>query len=222
MVARAYKYTTFEHADEIRLLAFTGEQRFNGKPEIRISHARLSSKPIYRALSYAWGDGLVRVPVSCNGGDTVKVTVNCRSALWALRRDDSVTPLWIDSICIDQENIRERSHQVGIMQDIYREAKKVQAYLGESLNSSSIAMKFLARSFTDSILGSDDIDALNIPIERLPVPLPDAIDKLLQREWFKRQWVLQEIHMAKYAEVLCGTLKIPWKALKMVTTLKQE
>jgi hypothetical protein len=60
------------------------------------------------------------------------VTRNCGLALGYLRKTDSTWVLWIDAICINQEDDKERGHQVAIMRDVYSRAIEVLIWLGEA------------------------------------------------------------------------------------------
>ena len=84
----------------------------------------------YEALSYVWGDPNVTRPISC-GSTQLNVTVNLFAALLAVRSCSYPRLLWVDAICIDQKNIKERDQQVRIMGDIYSQAKQVLIWLGE-------------------------------------------------------------------------------------------
>ncbi|ETN47086.1 uncharacterized protein HMPREF1541_01276 [Cyphellophora europaea CBS 101466] len=81
----------------------------------------------YIALSYVWEnyhhggiEGLIPafpqgdVLLRCNG-ELVKIGANLSSALRRLRDKTSVVRVWVDSLCINQRNVRERTHQVGLM-----------------------------------------------------------------------------------------------------------
>ncbi|KAK2061504.1 HET-domain-containing protein, partial [Colletotrichum caudatum] len=59
------------------------------------------------------------------------ITINCANALRRLRFPGWARDVWVDAICINQEDSNERSHQVGIMQYIYATAIRVVVYLGE-------------------------------------------------------------------------------------------
>lgn len=73
--------------------------------------------------------------------------------------------LWVDATCVDQENFQERSHQVGLMRDIYTKAAQVLIWLGEAskkidketgLPVSDIYLSHLCRMATDmERLGTD-------------------------------------------------------------------
>ncbi|KIN02735.1 hypothetical protein OIDMADRAFT_118757, partial [Oidiodendron maius Zn] len=126
-----YKYSPLQHVSEIRLLRFRSPLQ---KPNltVTISHVRLDQHPSYRALSYTWGDVTTTRAVECNDGEGyIFITSTCELALRSLYRDDTQTPIWIDSVCINQNNTSERNQQLLLMSDIYRLASKVQVYLGE-------------------------------------------------------------------------------------------
>ena len=71
--------------------------------------------------------------VGCNG-DSLLVTANCEAALRELRDPAETTKLWVDSICIDQRRdaVAERNIQVALMGEIYKCAKNVVVWLGQS------------------------------------------------------------------------------------------
>lgn len=81
-------------------------------------HCKLETVPLsqlagqkYEALSYAWGDPTKSHEIFVNG-KVLKITTNLHVALQYLRQPDVARVLWIDAICIDQENISEKNHQV--------------------------------------------------------------------------------------------------------------
>ena len=95
----------------------------------------LGQAPPYTALSYAWHNGTTAVDsddktVECNGL-SVHVSSNLYAALRRLRDTENPVPVWVDSICINQEDDRERTHQVQMMRDIYQRSDAVAIWLGE-------------------------------------------------------------------------------------------
>lgn len=86
--------------------------------------------PRYNALSYVWGAEQGTIPVSCDGS-RILVTPNCESALRYLRSKLRPITLWVDAICINQDDLIERAQQVAIMNEVYRRARKVIIWLGE-------------------------------------------------------------------------------------------
>jgi hypothetical protein len=91
---------------------------------------RNKAQPRYKALSYVWGAKLEKRPLLCDNR-MIFITPNCESALRYLRHKKNSVTLWVDAVCIDQDNWDERAHQVDMMGDIYRRACEVVIWLGE-------------------------------------------------------------------------------------------
>jgi len=68
----------------------------------------------YEALSYVWGDASIRETITFNGLPT-EVTKNLYTALTYLRLPDKPRCLWVDALCINQKDMKERNNQVAIM-----------------------------------------------------------------------------------------------------------
>lgn len=103
----------------------------------------------YEALSYVWGgtDTPYKIYVnSCVMG----VTSNLYSALQHLRYQDQDRILWIDAICIDQGNEKERGHQVRQMAGIYKAAEQVIVWLGPSTEQLAVIMLAIERLQSES------------------------------------------------------------------------
>ena len=114
---------------EIRLLELhpgTGKD----KVHCRLSSARLSELPAYEPLSYSWGSPTHTVEIFVNG-DRFLVTRNLGAALAWLRRPDVRRVLWVDAICIDQEDKLEKRYQIPLMADIYQRGQQTIVWLGE-------------------------------------------------------------------------------------------
>jgi hypothetical protein len=94
----------------------------------------------YEALSYCWGDASVKTTIRCEGG-ALHVTKNLKAALLYLRNRTAERLLWIDAVCINQEDLQERSQQVGIMADIYRNASGTIVWLGEENQNSGLGIE---------------------------------------------------------------------------------
>ena len=103
--------------------------------------------------------------------------------------------MWIDAICINQSNPRERNHQVQLMKQIYNTADRVVVYLGEEEegDGSAQAMACIADVEGDVRTYSEV-----------------AIQALLSRAWFHRLWVVQEVARSRTAVVICGAHTVPW------------
>ena len=116
---------------EIRVLildAGIGEASLSGQ----LQHVFLDepNRLRYETISYAWGAtalvGRIRVSgrLTCIPASTV-------SALRCMRLSNEPRALWIDCICIDQQDDSERNHQVAIMSDIYSNSQQTLSDIGE-------------------------------------------------------------------------------------------
>jgi hypothetical protein len=96
----------------------------------------------YEALSYCWGsvddtvEMVLRFPIAASSHSYIeqefRITRNLDAALRALRLTQGPRRLWVDALCLNQTNPREKTHQVGLMSSIYQRAAEVIVWLGES------------------------------------------------------------------------------------------
>jgi hypothetical protein len=84
----------------------------------------------YEALSYVWGSRANPVEISVEG-HIVPVTKNLFTVLRRLRRATEVRTLWVDALCINQSDDREKAEQVTIMASIYKRSELVWIWLGD-------------------------------------------------------------------------------------------
>ena len=68
-------------------------------------------------------------------GQQVFVGENIWWALYHLRQNSQEIVLWVDAICIIQNDISERNHQVLKMETIYTNAEEVFVWLGRGRTS---------------------------------------------------------------------------------------
>lgn len=164
----------------------------------------------YEALSYTWGS-IEKSAIVIVNGKALKITTNLYTALQHLRSKHVDKILWVDAICINQENERERGHQVQQMCKIYSQAEAVTVWLGESTDETDLLMESLQRldeySSTERHKNWDfqRWKSFWTLIPRGPASqLLKGLSLLLQRPWFRRVWVLQEISNSRRASICCG------------------
>jgi hypothetical protein len=77
--------------------------------------------PSTEALSYAWGPLNERLEITVKGhkNGTFSITANLAKGLKYLRNSTAARLLWIDAICINQQDLEERGRQVRLMAKIY-------------------------------------------------------------------------------------------------------
>lgn len=159
-----------------------------------------STKPTYLALSYEWGRIGESSMIWIDGG-LRKVGSSLFNALVHLRKPDEDLVLWVDALCINQQNLGERNHQVELMGKIYLQATEVVIWLGLARDDSDLAMdqfKAISQSIT-----------LGKPVGR-PMMRAEAILSWCRRTYWRRMWVIQEIQLAKSLSIYCGEERIMW------------
>ncbi|KAM7210539.1 Heterokaryon incompatibility protein (HET) domain containing protein [Rhypophila decipiens] len=169
---------------------------------------------LYDALSYIWGPPPnTREIEVLDASDCwiLSIRENCHAALVRLR--DPVLPrfIWVDSICINQDDNKEKTHQVQMMTKIYALASRVVVWLrepghGNSPSGVSRALELIRRG-ADHHSG----DIVMVRSDRpFKLAARDAADMslLLQRSWFRRIWVLQEISAAREVVMIEGPQEI--------------
>ena len=93
----------------------------------------------YFALSYVWGSRGKPCRILL-AGQTFDTTTNLERALRYIRqRNPEGVNLWADALCIDQGSMKERTHQVELMGQIYSKCEGVIVYLGDRLEYESSA-----------------------------------------------------------------------------------
>ena len=107
-----------------------------------LENVELETVPVYEALSYTWGDLNKECSISC-GSERIAITANLAAALRQLRTPDKSRALWIDQICINQDDIDERNKQVSLMHKIYSKAENVVIWLGEEGPDDEMAFRFV-------------------------------------------------------------------------------
>ncbi|KAF2177739.1 hypothetical protein K469DRAFT_676716 [Zopfia rhizophila CBS 207.26] len=213
-----YPYRPLRNHGEIRLLGL-----LPGKNEMplegTIHHVSLENPGEFLALSYAWGTATKPFVLSTPDGN-IPITLSLDSALRSIRDAESPTRIWADAICIDQETHLEKCIQIRLLRKIFQAAEGVVAWLGNGTDNSDRAITTLLQMQTIST--KPDIWPESLP----PIPLswggkniPSSTDTvwrdirmLLNREWFQRSWIVQELILGTNVTVLCGAWSLPWES----------
>jgi hypothetical protein len=226
-----YSYAPLEGSDSIRLLMVENVgSTSKGRGPIRcwIRHFHLSNAPPYRALSYAWGST-----------DTKKIFLNdrvveVRKNLWEalahmqfacfdfktagkdqIFAEENSNLVWIDALCIDQNNIAEKNHQVGVMGKIYSGAVEVLVWLGCEFDfrngpGISVAMEAMARM--------EDYKGDQNPSQIFDQN-HEGLLALFQLPYWQRLWIIQEIRLATKITLLFDKISTSWDNLHKLRKL---
>ncbi|KAL8652544.1 MAG: hypothetical protein Q9226_004227 [Calogaya cf. arnoldii] len=253
---KPYEYSKVDSkGQEIRLLTLLPLD-YCHNVHVTLKNVALNSPPSYEALSYTWGSAQDTVPILIRNDEgfesvlpesiesstkepgswmqhgasqfsTLEVTRNLAVALDQLRLDRKPRVLWVDAICINQQDVQERSAQMQLMGNSYRYAHQMTVWLGPEGNDSSLAMETL--SALGSRIGVNWNTWTCYQIEKDkdeydPVDLGESlgfenrqwagIERLLKHPWFERLWIWQEVKLANLVCVVCGYGWIDWDALR--------
>jgi len=195
---------------EIRVLSISPSNDPDLEIFCRLETESLNNSPSYNALSYCWGverEG----PVINVMGTKLAVKPNLFASLKQLRDTNDIVRLWVDAICINQSNTRERESQVSIMGLVYQRAKIVYAWLGEEADNSAVAMGLL--QILQNILFGDSPDQIQLLRAEIFLAGWRALIPLLRRPYWTRAWIVQEILLAENVMFCCGRHKVAWPTI---------
>jgi hypothetical protein len=167
----------------------------------------------YTALSYAWGNAENATKfILVDGDKRLPVGDNLAHALRHLCTEDKIMYLWVDAICINQNDLKERNHQVMQMKAIYSKAVETVVYLGPRTDSNTgdSAWNFLERNSEWIKSTNPSLYTAQNAKEYFRGGLEDVEIDILSRPWFQRVWVLQEVVVSTAVFIQCGRSKIAW------------
>ncbi|KAK8024469.1 Heterokaryon incompatibility protein [Apiospora rasikravindrae] len=165
-------YKTLKHETNIRVVSIHPALESQETIRCSLQEVQLDSLTTFEALSYVWGPPSAR-----------------RNS--ATQRFGRV--MWIDAICINQSDVKERQAQVAQMDAIYKKAAEVVVWLGPETSTSSMLFTRQVDFTREALLHGSE-----------------CFIKLLQRPYWDRMWVLQEAILAKNLTLQCGRKSTNW------------
>ncbi|KAF4345911.1 heterokaryon incompatibility het-6 [Fusarium beomiforme] len=181
---------------------------------------KLDSNPVYKCLSYTWGEpGGDETDESWSkpseniliDGLEMRIRRNLYNALTALRQEGIYGPIWIDALCINQDDIEERNIQVAQMANVYKNAEEVIVWLGHEREYTQTAVAcFQKLPITREELLLDEYIVLR---DRAFASCSFTDSEMMamtrfftDHTWFGRTWTLQEMWLAREMTFVCGTV----------------
>ncbi|KAI0840942.1 hypothetical protein F5Y06DRAFT_233735 [Hypoxylon sp. FL0890] len=236
--APAYPYRQLDET-EVRLLRILPG---TGPIECIIHQMPLAEVICFYALSYVWGDATEKETIILEG-QPFHITKNLYEALYQFRQRpyDIGHPkdyFWVDAICINQEDVDERSRQVSRMMDIYH-AGHVVIWLGhvKELPAENLFKKLIRKTRSSRVQISPDkaVEMLfkktqSMWVDWEPVDDDDnviidaefgdaynaiigTIMSIIKRPWFQRVWTIQEACLDTYPTIYVGRHSVHLKNL---------
>ncbi|KAM0471207.1 hypothetical protein ACHAPX_009550 [Trichoderma viride] len=190
-----------------------------------LASADIEQLPPYEAVSYVWGSGSRQYELTCDGA-VLPLTQSISDALNRVRLPDQPRRLWADQVCINQDDIPERSQQVKLMNLVYRNAKRVLVWLGRDpdgvAEEAGRTIRHLDGVFRDEKAHEEFKLAHeeNLALQSSEPWVPLA--KLTKLPWFQRIWIVQEIGTNAPASLYWGDTEIDWDTLSHVAAILNE
>jgi len=182
-----------------------------------LEHCDLDNNQEYEAVSYVWGDSDLSCSLTCDSKVT-PVTRSLHEVLLRVRLPDRRRTVWIDGLCINQTDDVEKSHQVQLMQRVFRNAHRVLVWLGPDPHD------FARDAFDICVtLGQQDLDSeeLETALTRINLFMDKYPGKwysfraLPQIPWWGRVWIIQEFALAKELLFMWGTEESQWTHINL-------
>ncbi|KAH7076444.1 heterokaryon incompatibility protein-domain-containing protein [Paraphoma chrysanthemicola] len=209
---QSYKYEPLRSQRSIRILELLpGEQ--DAPLSCQLTEYDSASQTHYEALSYVWGEAIFsKCMYEVKTHTIIPITENLNHALQVLRSRDSVRHLWVDAVCINQNGVEEKGHQVQHMGQIYAGARKVIVWLGSEGGRESFR---LLKALFQQVVNNQQLASRERGREKwenlvLACTNSQAMSKLLASEWFKRVWIVQELVLACDVRLQCGYSSIAY------------
>jgi hypothetical protein len=197
-----------DRKQEIRVLRLLPSRDVDAPIKATLYHVNLEdvscrSSRSYETLSYTWGKMTEHRTVTIDKVPGVLVTDNLFYALRRLRKRSRVRRIWIDALCINQQNNREKSAQVVLMAKIYESARFVNVWLGETPKPTT-RLRYLPTKLWCWMGTSDQTGDMTFPRE---IEAMEGAFSQTMPHWTDRAWVVQEFLLSSKAYACFGSCR---------------
>ncbi|RBA09731.1 hypothetical protein FPRO05_05667 [Fusarium proliferatum] len=193
--------------------------------------------PRYIALSYTWHEeSLPKTfrPVLIND-KYLNVSLNLWNFLQNYRETAGERIIWIDQICINQDDTDECVQQIGQMCKIYQHASMDLFWIGEPGENTEAVLDLLSSLnrletyLLESGGSRPGMSALLNPIFMRTIGLPEhyspiwsSLMNFISRTAFQRAWIIQEVAVSRKTAIFCGLLMLPFEVVGRAATFLVE
>jgi hypothetical protein len=112
----------------------------------------IEQQPMYDALSYIWGNPSETRLITVDNDHAFPVTVSLENALRYIRLPNRIRKVWVDVVCINQSDIKERGSQINLMREIYSRARLSAVWIDVELSLDSSCIQRLLSLEEDTAL----------------------------------------------------------------------
>ena len=206
------QHPIYESLDNDKRQARFMRMLHNGKKHIQCELATfpVDDPPEYVALSYCW----TKAPPTCQielNREAFYVRPNLYAYLELMREEEQTWWIFIDALCINQEDLHERNTQVHLMGDIYGNAVETIAWQGAEGNLDDETARRLSRICDGTTNVSELFDSPDECSRR--VTRKAFMDAFLNRRYWSRVWIVQELVVARLVILRYQSLVLPLEYL---------
>ncbi|KAH8732095.1 heterokaryon incompatibility protein-domain-containing protein [Phaeosphaeriaceae sp. PMI808] len=224
----AYSHSKLSNPHSIRLLHILPGPA-STPLKVHLAPCQLDNATSYEALSYVWGEPDTTATLAV-GDHQLHISTNLHTIILHLRHHDRIRTVWIDAICINQQDSKEKSLQVAIMGQIFEKADTVLCWLGGASEHCVTATTYLQQladrhsmyiqedavehiwAITwDNLVAGVDVDAV------VQSAIAAHVECVYDSPWFTRLWIVQEVSFARDPVILIGECELRWKAFELAT-----
>ncbi|KAI3584123.1 heterokaryon incompatibility protein-domain-containing protein [Fusarium oxysporum f. sp. albedinis] len=170
----------------------------------------------WNAVSYVWGNQSPLCRITVDGLER-RITQNVFRILWELRHPVEKMPLWIDALCINQDDNKEKNIQVAMMRQVYQNARSVIVWLCADPDEASRcvvdAVQWLDKGLDECSLAKKEPLLTCFRQQSSDSYCLIPFQRVLKLPWFERIWVVQEAAFARNLLVYLDGRILPWEPL---------
>ncbi|KAI0434410.1 heterokaryon incompatibility protein-domain-containing protein [Xylaria sp. FL1042] len=175
----------------------------------RIEELRVESDEGFQALSYTWGAPTFTETLLVDKAYFLRITPNLRDALRRFRLPSGTRRLWVDAVCINQQDEEEKGKQIPFMNVIYRGASTVLVWLG---NYPTQAACLTSINSYPRLVGRERGPGSRVGRQEHSELLM-SISSLVELPWFSRRWIVQEAVLNPDVLLCCCDQELSWVRL---------
>jgi hypothetical protein len=207
-----------------------GDENDEIQGALRLLDLGIDSHPQYSCVSYVWGDSTFTEPAIINE-QHIEITKNLYDALRHIRSETETVVTWADALCINQSDVDEKSQQVALMTEVYRQCSKVHIWLGlpEPGSLTGNPFEFLdyfaqGKHFYDFPGFYRDKSTGHLTWKESEVCnniLNDFL-QVVKSPWWIRAWTAQECLLPKDTVLMLGTWTTTWDYILKAIDMKNS
>jgi hypothetical protein len=168
-----------------------------------LRHVALTSqpKPVYETISYVWGDATQRGVILLDDS-VLDVPASSEEVIRRMRLVDRHRVVWIDAVCINQNDVQEKNQQVAMMQDVYALSSLNLVWLGSIEGAIGLkeAVRIILSDFRHCTEDFARVYDFHLYKPRTRVDLT-PLAAVARSRWWTRLWIVQEASLVRILRI---------------------